>query len=202
VREKSFIIRALMLSFVIHIALFMVLGSHFKPEKHMGLNYTAFDLVQRDESELLDDIDDLIEEDRDGIDETFSTENVTENITELSLDSEQVTTSNSLLPEGLVTNNSDIKIEGPVSRRKLLYIREPKYPDWARDRGVEADVVVKFIVDPEGKVIEADVETLSGYYVLDDLAIKSVSDWIFEEMDHRLIPKNQRGKVVIQFRLE
>lgn len=56
----------------------------------------------------------------------------------------------------------------------------PHYPRIARRRGYEGTVVLELLVSPEGKVHECRLYQSCGYSVLDEAAMKSVRDWVFD----------------------
>lgn len=77
-----------------------------------------------------------------------------------------------------------VEIMGPVVGRKILTSYLPVYPDWARAEHIEADVVIKFYVSPEGKIREKlYLERTSGYSKLDRLAMEAIKKWIFEPLE-------------------
>ena len=56
----------------------------------------------------------------------------------------------------------------------------PTYPRIARRRGYEGTVILEVLVTPEGKVDQCRISQSCGYSVLDEAAVKSVRDWVFE----------------------
>lgn len=77
-----------------------------------------------------------------------------------------------------------VEIMGPVVGRKILTSYIPVYPDWARAEHIEADVVIKFYVSPEGKIREKlYLERTSGYSKLDRLAMEAIKRWVFEPLE-------------------
>ncbi len=96
-----------------------------------------------------------------------------------------------------------VEIEGPLSNRKVVAFSLPKFPQWAADQGmVEADVAIKFYVDPEGDVIEdrMRVERTSGYGRLDRLALKHLKLWRFQPLP--LSQRSEWGIITFRFILE
>ncbi|HCT84377.1 MAG: hypothetical protein DKM50_07130 [Candidatus Margulisiibacteriota bacterium] len=98
--------------------------------------------------------------------------------------------------------NGNALIEGPVAKRKLIKALYPSYPEWAKQKGIESDVELKFWVDPVGNVMTVEVETLSGHFDLDRLAVEAVQKWKFEVLSPNIEKRAQWGTVVIHFRLE
>lgn len=71
-------------------------------------------------------------------------------------------------------------ITGPLKDRTILKRVIPDYPSWAQTRGIEASVVLEFVVVPEGKVKNAIVvRRTSGYPRLDQSAISALRQWVF-----------------------
>ncbi len=55
----------------------------------------------------------------------------------------------------------------------------PPYPSRARRRGYEGTVMLKVLVDQEGRVADLKVHDTSGYRMLDRAALRAVRDWRF-----------------------
>lgn len=62
----------------------------------------------------------------------------------------------------------------PVPRSKSM----PAYPEEARRQGIEALIVVKFVVTADGRVEDARI--VKGHPLFDDAVLASVRDWTFE----------------------
>lgn len=62
------------------------------------------------------------------------------------------------------------KIGGPL----------PRYPYWARLRGLEAEVTVAFVVDTEGRVTEVQLRGCRGDRRFGDIVVRAVRRWRFE----------------------
>jgi protein TonB len=56
---------------------------------------------------------------------------------------------------------------------------KPKYPDSARKEGREGTVVLRVLVDEEGRSRSLEVNRSSGFEALDKAAIETVSRWRF-----------------------
>lgn len=56
----------------------------------------------------------------------------------------------------------------------------PRYPKIARRRGYEGTVLLDVLIDQSGKIVNAKVNTSSGFKMLDKAALKSVRGWTFE----------------------
>ncbi len=56
----------------------------------------------------------------------------------------------------------------------------PKYPEMARKRGFEGNVVLEVLVDRHGTVTNLRLLLSSGHPILDKAAMRSVKNWTFE----------------------
>ena len=72
---------------------------------------------------------------------------------------------------------------------KLIRLVKPKYPDIARKAGIEGMVILKILVDVDGKVIDARVLKPLGNVGCDEAAVKAAKKCLFE-------PALQRDKPV------
>jgi len=63
---------------------------------------------------------------------------------------------------------------------ELLEFQRPVYPKNLRERDVEGKVILKILIDKEGKVQEIQIFESSGYETFDQIAVKSVRQWRFE----------------------
>ena len=83
---------------------------------------------------------------------------------------------------------------------KQVAFVEPEYPALARRMGVEGSVVVRYLVDREGRVEQMAV--LEGPELLREACLRAVGQFIYEPVYHR----GRRTKVwmrqVVTFRLE
>jgi len=73
---------------------------------------------------------------------------------------------------------------GTLSERKAvpLYKKKPLpiYPRIARRRGYQGTVILEVRVDKNGKVSDIHIAESSGYAVLDQRAVDTVKNWLFE----------------------
>ncbi len=77
-----------------------------------------------------------------------------------------------------------MEISGPLADRKILKAAAPRYPAWAKNQGVEADVVVRFYVSADGHVLDRMIiERTSGYRRLDELCMKTLKKMLFAPLD-------------------
>lgn len=56
----------------------------------------------------------------------------------------------------------------------------PSYPNIAKKRGYQGNVVLEVLINKQGKVIDLRIFSTSGYSILDKTAIASVKKWLFE----------------------
>lgn len=67
-----------------------------------------------------------------------------------------------------------------VNPPELLEFQSPVYPKNLRERDIEGKVIVKLLIDKEGKVQEIQIFESSGYKMFDQIAIKAVRQWRFK----------------------
>lgn len=67
-----------------------------------------------------------------------------------------------------------------VNPPELLEFQRPVYPKNLRERGIEGKVILKLLIDKEGKVQEIQIFRSSGYKAFDQIAVKSVWQWQFK----------------------
>jgi TonB family protein len=71
-------------------------------------------------------------------------------------------------------------ITGPLANRAVTHREIPAYPDWARAKGIEANVALQFTVTPEGQVKDNIlVVRTSGYPQMDEIAVNALKKWTF-----------------------
>jgi TonB family protein len=96
---------------------------------------------------------------------------------------------------GTVWASEPIAIEGDVQRPQPVYTTDPVYPEDARKARLEGQVVIKTVIDEQGKVQEPAVEKSSGHPNLDQAALDAVSNWKFK-------PATLEGKpVAVHYRM-
>lgn len=79
---------------------------------------------------------------------------------------------------------------------------EPRYPERAKRRGYEGLVELDVLVDRHGLVSNLFVSTSSGYMLLDNAAVNTVKDWIFQPGTKEGDPSEMWIKVPIRFELK
>lgn len=85
----------------------------------------------------------------------------------------------------------------PRSKKKI----KPVYPDGARRRGEEGDVVVEISVDENGDVADVKVVTSSGFKDLDEAARKAAKSAKFIPARRGSRPVASAGRLTISFKL-
>ena len=63
---------------------------------------------------------------------------------------------------------------------KLIKIVKPKYPEVAREDGVEGRVILSIVVDKKGKVTKAEVILSEPSSVFNEVALEAVRQYEFE----------------------
>lgn len=95
-----------------------------------------------------------------------------------------------------------MEISGPLAGRKLVSAQMPAYPEWARAKGVEADVLIRFFVNAEGAVLDRMlIERTSGYKELDDVCMEALKKLVFVPLPTGQT-EDQWGIITFRFRLK
>jgi len=90
-----------------------------------------------------------------------------------------------VIPEpamGSVDKNIAVTHPSMVQEAKPLYDKNPppEYPRIAQKRGYQGTVVLEVLVGRNGSVDDLRIFTSSGHAILDNAAMKSVKEWLFE----------------------
>lgn len=94
----------------------------------------------------------------------------------------------------------DATITGEVRNRELLHREDPEVPRWLEEKGVEAEVVISFVVNPDGEVGDKlFVEKTSGYAELDRLAMAALKKFLFAPLPLNARQVEQKGAITIRF---
>jgi protein TonB len=93
--------------------------------------------------------------------------------------------------------------QGTLRATPLGYGDNPPmpYPHSARRRGWEGDVLLRVDVSASGKVLSAHIESSSGYGILDDTALQTVTKWRFRPASINGTPKADTVLVPVHFQL-
>jgi periplasmic protein TonB len=92
---------------------------------------------------------------------------------------------------------------GALTEAKPDYLKNPPppYPETARRKKQEGMVLLTVELNELGKPISVQVESSSGFRVLDDAAVRAVSKWRFAPARIGSIPIASTAKVPIRFQL-
>ncbi len=85
-------------------------------------------------------------------------------------------TSGKTAENATATNSADI---APIFDAQQLNNPAPKYPEIARQRGIEGEVLLKVKVSISGKPLSIDIVRSSGSSILDICAIDTLKTWQF-----------------------
>lgn len=89
---------------------------------------------------------------------------------------------------------------GSGAGRKVRYQEPLEYPDWAKEKGIIAKVVLRFKVLPNGSVdSQVMVRRTSGWRALDELAIKAMRNYLFEPLPAGASQIPQWGEMTFSF---
>src|SRR6185436_15793686 len=77
-------------------------------------------------------------------------------------------------------SSTPIAVEGDVQRPEALHTTPPVYPEEARKEKLEGKVIVKTVIDEQGKIQDPVVEGSSGQEILDRAALDAISTWMFK----------------------
>ena len=95
------------------------------------------------------------------------------------------------------------EITGPLANREIISKVIPKYPEWAKRRGIDAAVSLHFVVLSNGKVKKnIYVQRTSGYPKFDQLVLESLSKWFFAPLQKKFYGKEQWGIITFYFYLK
>src|SRR5882672_1023944 len=70
-----------------------------------------------------------------------------------------------------------VRVSSKVAEGLVTHRVDPKYPKEARAQHVEGDVVLKVIIDKQGKL--SQITILSGNVLLIDAAVEAMKQWTF-----------------------
>jgi protein TonB len=87
--------------------------------------------------------------------------------------------------------------EAPV----LIKFVNPKYPDLARQAGIEGVVLINVLVAEDGKVLSASVIRSDVTPAMEKAAIEAAKQFVFKPAKQRTVPVKARMAVPIRFKL-
>jgi len=89
-----------------------------------------------------------------------------------------------IVPEGNISrafsSEAAFKLSGPGAKRKIISAPLPHYPEWAKERGVEAYLELKMWIDSSGSVQDVSILKSSGHPDLDRICVETISRWRFD----------------------
>lgn len=84
----------------------------------------------------------------------------------------------------------------------LFFDNKPgRYPDLAKQRGWEGDVLLKLVIDATGRITEVSVARSSGHEILDAAAVNAVRRWRAKPARRFGRPVSTTEYLPVQFRL-
>jgi TonB family protein len=89
----------------------------------------------------------------------------------------------------------------PLTQARYRETPQPHYPDSARRDGKEGRVLLRVLVDDEGRTKAIEVNTSSGHEILDQAAIAALRKWRFVPARASGNPVETWVKVPIEFQL-
>lgn len=95
-------------------------------------------------------------------------------------------------------NFSDNNILPP----KIISIFKPRYPENLRKREIKGKVQLKVLINKEGKTIQVEMHTSSGYKDFDQEAVRSIYKWQFEPAKLGNIDRDSWVLIPVVFRLK
>lgn len=96
----------------------------------------------------------------------------------------------------------DSFISGEVKNREILHREYPAVPRWVEEKGIRAEVVIRFVVNPDGEVGDKIfIEKTSGYGELDRLAVAALKKFLFVPLPLKMKQKEQSGTIIMGFGL-
>lgn len=115
--------------------------------------------------------------------------------------SPELTTTAAMLP----VSRSDDTLSGTVFKLALPLYKQnkaPVYPRKARRLGYEGIVMLKVLINEDGRVDDLTVMTSSGHRVLDRAALSAVKKWLFEPATEGGVKKKMWVKIPVRFDLK
>ena len=104
--------------------------------------------------------------------------------------------------EKIAAAKFSVELIGPLQGRGIIASYMPKYPEWMKEKGIEADAAIRFFVAPNGTVKdEMSIERTSGYPDLDKIVMAVLKTWQFEPLAKSAKQDDQWGVVTFRFKL-
>jgi TonB family protein len=101
------------------------------------------------------------------------------------------------------TPEGDAQIEGELAARMIKTKLFPKYPQWAKQQGVEGSVRFRMTVLPNGLLKDdLELEQTSGYPELDQDVYAALIQWEFSALAPNVPQVDQTGVITFSFNFE
>jgi protein TonB len=93
--------------------------------------------------------------------------------------------------------------KGATSENKPKFLKNPApiYPVVAKERGWQGRVILRVLVEKDGKPSQAVVESSSGYKILDESALKTIRKWQFQPARIGTVSVSSWIRIPVRFRL-
>ena len=102
---------------------------------------------------------------------------------------------------GMGSGNGIAKSAGQYTQARTNEAPKPKYPDTARRDGKEGRVLLRVLVNEEGRSAFVEVNRSSGAEVLDQAAVEAIKHWRFAPARVGEKPVDSWVRIPIDFRL-
>ena len=110
-------------------------------------------------------------------------------------------TGNSEVGTGAGTGHGMGNGNGQYTQARTNEAPKPKYPDTARRDGKEGRVLLRVLVNEEGRTASVEVNRSSGVEVLDQAALEAIKHWRFSPARYGEKPVESWVRIPIDFRL-
>lgn len=94
------------------------------------------------------------------------------------------------------------RIELPSSDAAYLNNPRPSYPALSRRLGEQGKVIVRVLIGVDGRALQAEIRTSSGYERLDQVALATARSWRYVPGTRNGVPEAMWNNVPINFVLE
>lgn len=118
---------------------------------------------------------------------------------EIKQENENNTPKQQEIPLDLTQNNFSGSMIIPP---EIITFYPPEYSESLRRRGIEGSVLLKVLISSEGRVVETEIYTSSGYQAFDQAAMQSVDRWQFKPAQSGNKNRDSRVLIPVLFRLK
>lgn len=85
---------------------------------------------------------------------------------------------------------------------KIIFSQQLEYPGLLRKRKIEGHLLLKVLINKEGKVVQMEIDHSSGYKAFDQAAVESVYQWKFKPAQIDNKKKDSWVLIPVRFQLE